>query len=138
MKKLMGGMFGSAVRRSLLTAVLFVLALMIPLSALGSSPIHAVAITHVTTDVDNHSADRDRNIPDNSVPGDPEQPEESGKAPTSPSQVVEEEVKANHKFADLTPMFSGSFTFGERVDHAYEAWFYSVTHPPLTPPPNAA
>lgn len=23
-----------------------------------------------------------------------------------------------------------------RVDHAYDAWFYSVTHPPLTPPPN--
>lgn len=137
MKKLMGGMSGGAIRRTMLTAVLFVFALLIPLSAFGSSQIHAVALTCITTDADSQGADRGGKLPDDSVPADQEQPEESGKAPTSNSQVVEEEVKAHHRLADLSAMFSGSFAFGERVDHAYEAWFYSVTHPPLTPPPNA-
>ena len=67
-----------------------------------------------------------------------DQPEKAKKT-SAPSNnpEVETEVKMVNSAGLLVDLDWG-FLPAERVDHAYEAWFYTVTHPPLTPPPNFA
>jgi hypothetical protein len=67
-------------------------------------------------------------------------PSEDSSKSSSSGQVLEEEHghKAMH-FIGLTYSANHGLGFwNERIDRAYEAWFYVTAHPPLTPPPNVA
>ncbi len=67
-------------------------------------------------------------------------PNEDSSNSSSNGQVLEEEHghKVMHFVALTYPVNHGLGFWNERIDRAYEAWFYVTAHPPLTPPPNVA
>lgn len=67
-------------------------------------------------------------------------PSEDTSKSSSSGQVLEEEhgQKVMHFVALTYPANHGLGFWNERIDRAYEAWFYVTAHPPLTPPPNVA
>jgi len=134
MTRTLEGTVGRAIGRVTMAAVLFISVLLVPLSAFGSGQAQASTLSRFSS-VESRVPLKNDSSKD-SMPVNQDQPEESGKAPASSSQV-EEEIKAHHGVADLSAVLVRTLARVERVDHSYEAWFYSVTHPPLTPPPNA-
>jgi len=111
-------------------AVLMVLAVVMP--ALASASVSLKANCYA---VPSQDAPSERS----SDSGDqPELPTERSGTPTGP--LVEEEVghKAWHTVPLITNVHPGFDQGSDRIDRAYEAWFYFISHPPLTPPPNAA
>lgn len=65
-----------------------------------------------------------------------DQPEKAKRVATN-NPEVETEVKLMNAHG-LQVSLEWGFIPEERVDHAYLAWFYTVSTPPLTPPPNVA
>jgi len=137
MGRCLGGSSNRAKLRVALTAILFVFAILVPLTAFGSQRYETVSSSHVFSLRHADATSQGNQLPMDTAPADQDQPEESGKTAGGTTVLVEEEIKAKHDLADLSPMYSRAIASREKVDHAYEAWFYSVTHPPLTPPPNA-
>jgi len=63
----------------------------------------------------------------------------SSNSSSSGGQVLEEEHHKVVYFIHLAVQPNHGLGFwSERVDRAFVAWFYTTSHPPLTPPPNVA
>jgi len=121
-----------------------VLAVVVPALAAKPSPVirrHAASLSTEIREGDAKASDTEANkSKSDSSDENQSDPNEDSSSSSSNGQVLEEEhgqkvvflvhliLQANH----------GLGFWSERIDRAYEAWFYMTAHPPLTPPPNVA
>lgn len=131
----------------LLVALLMVLAVVVPaLAAKPSKVAHSSSKTAVALwvsggGVSTSPTDNTKKTKPDASDTDQSEGEEDSSSSSSSSggQVLEEE---HHKVVYLIhhavqPNHGLGF-WSERVDRDFEAWFYTTSHPPLTPPPNVA